>query len=153
MNPRIVGCFSAAWIAVGASMLSFAANDYVLTFRAPFGSQDLWYGLTDAEIESTPTWEDLEKSPPLSTKRAIEAARHAIPRFENEGLLKALPDTLEWTLEGLTLKPVGDGKWCWLVSFEASPKPGFGMTGISPEISVLVTMDGRIITPSLSEPG
>jgi hypothetical protein len=153
LNPRIVGYFFAVWIALGASLLSSAASNYIITFRSPFGSQFLWYGLTATEIESAPTWEDLEKSPPLSAKRAIEAAKNAIVRFEKEGLLEALPDTLEWTLEGLTLKPVGGEKWYWLTTFEATPKPGFGMTGISLEISVLVTMDGRVITPSVSEPG
>lgn len=95
---------------LGTALAFSASDDYVLTFKAPFGHEDLWYGITNSEIESTPAWMDLEDSPPMSASKAIKAARNAVHRFEEQGLLKELPNMLEWTLEELTLKPLGEKK-------------------------------------------
>ena len=152
MNANATKAISTASLILVVVVISSASDDNVLTFRAQFGSKLLWYGVTDAVIDSTPAWSDLDNSPPLSAKRAIEVAKKAVVRFEEEGRVKSLPDILEWKINKLTLKPLDNEKWLWLVSFEASPKPGAGMMGISPEISVVVTMDGHVLSPSVREP-
>ena len=59
---------------------------------------------------------------------------------------------LGWDLEQVGLTPIGghDGKWIWRVSFKLVATEG-NMMGAPTSMAFLVTMDGDLIEPVVSE--
>jgi hypothetical protein len=100
--------------------------------------------ITDEAIEKSPAWKDDAENPPLSAKKAIKLADAM-----KDSLVKDSKDR-KWKLTSASLEPLGDGKWYWLVSYEAEFQGGMS-TGIAPNLRLVILMDGMAIKPAIKD--
>lgn len=91
-------------------------------------------------IEVSPAWHPADANPPVSARAALQIA----DRIRRERLRDR--NNWRWGLESIRLVPLDseNGKWCWLILFEAYPEAG-GLGGVPPEYPVFVLMDGCVI--------
>jgi hypothetical protein len=99
--------------------------------------------ITAEALAGSPSWEACKPNPPLS---AIEALTRA------DQLRRALVADdiyLVWQVESIQLEPgdAANGKWYWIVRYEAHPTAGprdFGPLG---ELELVVHMNGTAVRP------
>jgi hypothetical protein len=95
------------------------------------------------EIAKTPVWLPEAENPPLSARRAIEAARKQM-----EALVH---DRSVWRLESVQLLDMGDHlHWMYIVEFARQFPEDVAVYGDF-SLRVLVLMNGAVITPRLRE--
>ena len=98
--------------------------------------------INEQAVKDSPVWHPADVNPPISARSALSIAE----RFRRERLRDK--NNWKWGLESLTLYPLDgkNNKWCWCVLFTAYPETG-GMSGIPPQFSVYVLMNGDVVTP------
>lgn len=97
--------------------------------------------VTQEALQTSPCWADGEENPPLSARRAIVLAT-----AKKDKLVSDSADW-KWHLESASLHQVEEGRWVWLVHFEAYPPSFGGIAGAPPFLNLVVLMDGTIIEP------
>lgn len=103
--------------------------------------------VTQVMTQGQPTWKAYSGNPPLSARKALEIAdKFRRTRFREQ-------ENYDWALKCASLTPLDseNGKWCWVVLFEANATRGVGSSGFWPEFPVYVLMDGEVIEPE--DPG
>ncbi len=90
-------------------------------------------------LEKSPAWKDDAENPPLSARKAIKLANEM-----KDSLVKDSKD-FKWTLQSASLEPAGDGKWYWLVHYDAVFQGS--STGIPNRLRLVILMDGTVIKP------
>jgi hypothetical protein len=111
------------------------------TFTVEYGGKKYLYRVTDTELLKTPAWPAGQENPPLSARRAIEAARTRLA-----GLL---PNGKDWRLYAVTLRPIDD-RWIYLVDFLEPLRGDGGGQQLSAGFQVVVLMNGVAVSPSVS---
>lgn len=99
--------------------------------------------VTRAMTQSQPSWKGYSDNPPLSARKALGIAdKFRRTRFREQ-------ESYDWALKCASLTPldIEDGKWCWVVLFEATATRGVGSSGFWPKFPVYILMDGKVIEP------
>jgi hypothetical protein len=102
--------------------------------------------ITDEIVARASAWPPGAANPPVSARKALLIAN----RFRQTRLVDK--NNWKWGLESVSLLPL-DGKsnkWCWSILFSAFPEEG-GFSGIPPEFTVIVLMDGTVIEPETTQ--
>ena len=95
-------------------------------------------------LRKTPKWNRSAEFPPLSPRRAQEAAWNRVRQLR--------PDVRSWYRESISLHPFGNSlydfntdEWFYVVQFSRADVP---VTGVPFYLDVPVLMDGRALTAS-----
>lgn len=100
---------------------------------------------TPDDIEtSTPVWTADSPNPPLSAEEAIRLAIDVQRRLVHDTERSA------WGISHAGLVCLEEGCWYWLITFESHPTRG-GASGIPPYLELIVTMDGKVVEPNVSD--
>ena len=59
-------------------------------------------------------------------------------------------ETSSWRLSYASLVNLSEGCWYWEITFDSYPKRG-GSTGVPPDLRLIVTMDGKVLDPKVSD--
>jgi hypothetical protein len=111
-------------------------------FYSYFAGERFHTAVTRADLDAAPKWTEGTEAPPLSPKAAVEAAR---ARFAT-----LVPDADKWSVESISLRPVGPRHdWLYVIQFDAPPPsdPGIHSGGV-PWFQVVVLFNGIAIEPS-----
>ena len=85
------------------------------------------------------------ESPPVSPGRALQLAEERLRKIP-------APKNYGWEVEAVALEPVNisspDGKWMYVVKFRSFMNGP--MTGVWPRLDFIVTMDGELVEPVVS---
>ena len=109
-------------------------------FSSYHGGNRYYFDLTHDQLEKTPAWHDDDPNPPLSVRQA---------RLVGTEYLKQLfADAEKWTIDEITLHPIGD-RWVYLISFAEPPPPDCRDCMTFP-FRVVVTMEGVAVPASVS---
>jgi hypothetical protein len=107
-----------------------AAGDY---FPFAIRRQELRIPHSEQDLKQAPAWQPGQENPPLSARRAIDAAA--------KYLATLLPNGKDWRLYQVTLKPV-ESYWYYVVEFLEPLPNGGGQTISSAGFHVVVLMNG-----------
>ena len=105
------------------------------------------FAVSDEAYDRMTTWNIThEGPPPVSPQEAHKLAKARLDKIK-------IPTGYFWTFEGATLAPVSalfpDQKWIWKISFRYTiDGPS---TGHWPTMDFLVTMDGDLIEPIVTD--
>ena len=100
------------------------------------------YVVTRQDTESSPRWREVDVSPPLPPRVAIQSARFL--------LWQLIKDARTWRLASVKLQPIyRPGDWIYLVEFAPPPPRTHG--GLINTMTVVVLMNGRAIVPVSSK--
>jgi hypothetical protein len=113
------------------------------TYSSYAFSKQYIVSISRAALEKAPSWKDDADNPPLSAKKAIKLANEM-----KDSLVKDTED-FKWKLESAALKPAGDGKWYWLVHYDAVFQSA--PTGQPNHLRLVVLMDGTVIKPVIKD--
>src|ERR1051326_6542671 len=86
-----------------------------ITFHSYYDDKRYEFKVTSEMLEGSPTWSDGEDYPPLSPRRAFEAATSLLSRF--------IPNVEKWHKREIRLFPIDrqwnpiNGKWIYVVEF------------------------------------
>ena len=122
------------------------SNEYRSIHWCYFNKQKYAFGVSDQLYEKMTKWNlESDDPPPTSAQKAYNLAKERLDKIE-------IKKGFVWDLEQVALEPVGDqkGKWIWKVSFRYAVAEG-GSTGRWPTMDFLVTMDGELIEPVISD--
>jgi hypothetical protein len=99
----------------------------------------------NALLEKTPKWDGADENPPLSAKKALEAA--------NKMKDSLVSDTkgIKWVLESLALAPSAGARWYWTATYRAACAPGYGASGPPITLTLVILMNGTAIQPKVSD--
>ena len=111
------------------------------------------FTVTDVMVAKTPVWAEDAEHPPLSSRRALRAARTA--------LAAVVSDSRDWKLEAVAMEPWGDhGHWIYTVTFRhlTTSLPDGTMhasrlvrVGVKPStISIPVLLSGVAVEPKIT---
>lgn len=95
--------------------------------------------VTEEAVAKAPAWADDADDPPLSARKAREAADAVRVRLVPDGLGG------KWTLTRLSLVPTAGG-WVWKVGYR-SPADGSDLRG---ELVLTVLMNGTVVEPEVT---
>ena len=126
-------------------------DDLILSYKAEMGVKWMTYTIHESQLESIPDWSPEEECPPLSPRKAINIGTNGLKVLEKRGFIKRYHELGNWEMVEASLNPIDQKKWFWKLHFELIPGQGQGFSGISPEATVIVLMDGSILMPSLAE--
>jgi len=135
------------WLTVVALAVGLTAAAVVAgpTIRSRAPEQACVTTITQKMLDDSPAWEAKDENPPLSARKAIEAANAVVVKLVE-------PDTKSWKrrLEGLFLCEGDPQKWYWRVQYLWDPPPGTAMDGQAPHMTIVVLMDGTVVQPSVA---
>jgi hypothetical protein len=93
--------------------------------------------VSEADLKTSPAWLETQEQPPLSPRRAMQAAQATVTN-----LFKDVPTIVDF----VSLHPVGrENKWVYLVQFTTMPRGG--LDGDSLPIRLVVLMNGEALLP------
>ena len=121
-------------------------NQYAAIRWSYFGGKKYAFGLTKDAYKKMATWHLEKKAPsPVAPQEAYRLAKEWIDELE-------IAEGWEWELDQIALEPIDleEGKWLWKVSFEYVVIDD-GQTGPPIMMHVLITMDGELIQPVVSD--
>ena len=97
---------------------------------------------TEQDLLRSPSWDEKSENPPVSAREAITLATKL-----RASLVK---DTKKftWNFESARLTPAGGDKWFWHVYYQAHFEGG--SSGYPHELSLVVLMDGTVVTPTVT---
>ena len=113
------------------------------------------FTVTDVMVAGTPVWAEDAEYPPLSSRRALRAAKTA--------LATVVSDTGEWKLEAVAMEPWDEhGHWIYVVTLRhltASLPDGtmhaarLVRVGVKPStVSIPVLLSGVAVEPKITPP-
>ncbi len=115
------------------------------TFHSYAFSKQYDVSVTTEALERSPQWKTGNENPPLSAMKAI-----ALAAGLKESLVKDDEDS-KWYLMSANLTPAAvEGKWFWLVEYEAVFQKG-GSSGPRDNLRLVVLMDGTVIKPVVKD--
>jgi len=123
----------------------------VISSNSLFDGSRYEFTLSFEELDRSPAWQADQESPPLSPKKAAEAARH---------FLADLTGTkIDWHLSTITLHKYSErgdpnlDKWAYKVAFVEQPKldGSAGYDGPVQTFEVVVYLTGNVIPPHFSK--
>ena len=132
---RLLMALSVLWF---LPLPAFGQTYYSYAFGKQYG-----FAVTDDDLKKCPAWEKDAENPPLSAKKAIEAATKM-----KDSLVKDTKD-FKWTFVSATLQPVSDSKWVWMVHFDAVYRGP--SSGIPNHLRIVVHMNGTAVQPQVRE--
>ena len=113
----------------------------VAGFSSYIDHQRYEFSVSQSALSDSPSWSDTEAFPPLSPRTAIAAA------WEQLKALGKNPNG--WRMNNISLAPIGqEGKWVYLVELEEPPPRPDG--GIHGSMKIVVLMDGKTVSPSVT---
>jgi hypothetical protein len=100
--------------------------------------------VTQAALDKAPAWKAEADDPPLPARKAMKLAGATKDRL--------VQDTKDWVWRqaSAALEESTDGRWYWLVSYEARPRDGL-LSGVAPYLRLVVLMDGTVVKPKVSD--
>jgi hypothetical protein len=107
--------------------------------------------VTPSDLKDSPAWDSDKSPPPLAPEKAGELARVCIETSIGPSSMyrPGFPQNATWQVGDLTLKRYrGTSIWYYVVLMEPIY---YGRTGPSPKVAVIVTMDGKAISPRHDE--
>jgi len=111
------------------------------SFSSYIDDQRFEFSISPSALSASPSWSDSEPFPPLSPRTAIAAA------WEQLKVLGKNPEG--WRMNNVSLVPIGpEGKWLYLVELEEPPPRPDG--GIHTSMRIVVLMDGKTVSPSVT---
>ncbi len=121
--------------------LSMPAQQTVLRTSSRFGTNEYSCVVTQEDLANCPKWAETDEWPPLSPKKAIQAATGAM-----KGLVEGVKN---WSPERITLRRAGSvGNWVYVVTM-ASIFPPDAAFGQAQSIEVVVLLDGKVVKPKV----
>jgi|SRR5579883_1303148 len=111
------------------------------TFTVEYNGKKYEFHITDQDLQKGPAWPANQQNPPLSARRAIDAARNELATL--------LPNGKDWRLYEVTLRPIDD-HWVYLVQFLEPLKGDGGGQQLSSGFQVVVLMNGTAVMPRVS---
>jgi len=99
------------------------------------------FNLSQQMLEATPTWDQYQDNPPLSPRKALQAA--------GDYMKVLFPDGDLWEVSQISLQPVRD-RWVYLIAFLGPIPKGYAEYMQSP-VTLVVTMDGVAVPAVISE--
>jgi hypothetical protein len=97
--------------------------------------------ITKSNLEMAPRWSADQDNPPLSVRAAEKKARDCIKRV--------VPKSEQWVLRRISLEPVGQDGWIYVVEFTAHQRGQTFIGGVE-TFAVPVLMNGSIPEPRIS---
>lgn len=123
-----------------AAML-FAAQAET-TFTVEYGGKKYEFRIPDQDLQKAPAWAPNQDNPPLSARRAIDAAKNEIAML--------LPDGKDWRLYEVTLRQIDNNHWVYLVQFLEPLRGNGNGQQLSSGFQVVVLMNGAAVMPRVS---
>jgi hypothetical protein len=121
-----------------------AAYGYADISHASYGfGKQYWVTISRNALEKSPSWSEDSDNPPLAAKKAIKLANEMRDTLVND------TKDYKWIIRDVSLVPDGDGKWYWLVNYEA--RFPFMASGVPPNLRLVVLMDGTVIRPEVKD--
>jgi hypothetical protein len=121
--------------------MTVVPNDpIVFWFTVDIGGERPAYYITESQRNNSPSWADTEENPPLSARAAQSKGFLGIQRLKDLGLIKRDPVKIV----EMAMRPIGNNKWLWVVTFEKEFQSGSGVESCA---QVAVLMDGSILVP------
>jgi len=130
-----------AIFALAVASLVVPARADTTFYRYAFSKQYI-VSISREAMERTPSWKADAENPPVSARTAMKLANGM-----KDTLVKDSED-FKWTLKATSLQPAGNGKWYWLVHYDAEFP---GSTGIPNHLRLVVLMDGTAIQPVVKD--
>ena len=126
-------------------LLAFSGNrsgaEVIVGFASYCAGKKLSFDVRRVDLEAAPSWKQAREYPPLSPRRAAQAAGTFLRRIQ--------PDYHEWVLSAITLEPTPlDNKWIYLVKYRA-PVGREGLKGRMEFLEVPVLMNGQVADPTI----
>lgn len=123
-----------------AAML-FAAQAET-TFTVQYNGKKYEFRIPDQDLEKTPVWAPNQDNPPLSARRAADIAKNELAML--------VPNGKDWRLYEVTLRPITNNHWVYLVQF-LEPLRGDGNgQQLSNGFQIVVLMNGTAVMPRVS---
>lgn len=129
-------------VAVAMAFLVAPVRAETTLYSYAFSKQYI-VSISDEALEKSPPWKEDAENPPLSARKAIKLANEM-----KDSLVKD-SKRYKWVLQFASLYPTGEGKWYWLVHYDAEFQGG--STGIPNHLQLVVLMDGTVITPLVKD--
>lgn len=129
---------TALFILLMSFSVAFCDDDFLGTRSNRFKDHSYDFDLTKSALAKAPHWQKDDEFPPLSPKKAQEIALV---------LAKSLrPEVTNWNLDRISLEPIGDTDWIYLVIFQDFSGPIFGVPW---ELQIPVYLDGSTVVPKV----
>jgi hypothetical protein len=107
------------------------------TFSVEYAGKKYDFRVTEQDLKAAPAWPATQDNPPLSARRAIDAA--------SKQLATLVPNGKDWRVSAVSLKPI-DGYWIYLVEFLEPLRAG-APDQVSQAFQVVVLMNGVAVVP------
>ncbi|HEY6183279.1 MAG TPA: hypothetical protein VIW67_13610 [Terriglobales bacterium] len=103
------------------------------------------FSLSFTELGDSPSWSPTDNDPPLSPKKAVEAAKTF--------LLSLTGDKIDWRISTIKLHKYHerDSKWVYFVQFDEMPRTTGVYDGPVQVFEVVVYMTGKVIEPQVTK--
>lgn len=112
------------------------------TFTVEYSGKKYEFRIPDQDLQNAPAWAPNQDNPPLSPRRAIDAAKNEIAML--------LPDGQDWRLYEVTLRPIDTNHWVYLVQFLEPLRGNGNGQQLSSGFQVVVLMNGVAVMPRVS---
>ncbi len=110
------------------------------TFTVEYAGKKYEFHISDQELQRTPAWAANQENPPLSARRAIDAAA--------KELAMLLPNGKDWRLSEVTLRQIED-RWVYLVTFLEPLRGDDAARQLSSGFQIVVLMNGVAVMPRM----
>ena len=111
------------------------------SFTVEYGGRKYESRIPDADLQKTPAWAPGQENPPLSPRRAMDAATRQLSTL--------LPNGKDWRLYAVTLRPI-ENRWIYLVEFLEPLRGDAAGQQLSAGFQIVVLMNGIAVTPRVS---
>ena len=108
------------------------------TFTVEYAGKKYEFRVPGQDLQKTPAWPAGQDNPPLSPRRAIDAA--------SRQLAALLPNGKDWRLYEVTLRQI-ENRWIYLVEFLEPLREGNGRQ-VSTGFQIPVLMNGVAVAPT-----
>jgi hypothetical protein len=131
---RIVALGLMLGVLCGTAMSQQAAE-----FSSYYSGHRYDFRLSRTQLLNSPAWHEDDVNPPLSPRTAQSAALHYLRTL--------FDDAPAWRLEEIKLVPLIE-RWVYVVSY--TPPPHNCQDCMTTPFSIVVTMDGNVVTAAVS---
>jgi len=117
---------------------AFCGDDFLGTRSSRFKDADYNFDLTRSALARAAHWERDAEYPPLSPRKARQIALDQAKSLR--------PEVTNWRLDRISLEPIGDADWIYLVTYQDFSGPIFGVAW---SLQIPVYFDGATIQPKI----
>lgn len=137
--PKIAIAFAMFATACAGMVPGARADDRVLSYVSFNAGKAFESVITAEALGRTPSWNDSNPNPPLSARDAMRLADQL------KGKLVQDTEDGRWGRVAMELRLATADHWYWLARYELEADG----TGPTPDLIILVLMDGTVITPQV----